>query len=272
MRRRIVLTVLMPALVALALATPVGAGCCAIITLDQLPTQVVAGQPTQISFMYRINHMPLTGYTLEINATHADTSDSFTVIAEQQERTGHYAATLTFPIAGEWRWSIMRQPMPPLTVLPAAPPGRANTSLPLAAGVVGLAGSAVALLISLRTRMRWAVALTVVGALIGVTGLVWVSQASASNDAFVNLATPAERGRALFMAKGCIVCHRHESTADVFKSSEVGPNLSNLKIDPDYLRRWLKDPSAIKPGTFMPTLGLSDSEIELLVAFLTRAQ
>jgi len=154
MRRRIVLTVLMPALVALALATPVGAGCCAIITLDQLPTQVVAGQPTQISFMYRINHMPLTGYTLEINATHANTSDSFTVIAEQQERTGHYAATLTFPIAGEWRWSIMRQPMPPLTVLPAAPPGRANTSLPLAAGVVGLAGSAVALLISLRPRRR----------------------------------------------------------------------------------------------------------------------
>ena len=38
---------------------------------------------------------------------------------------------------------------------------------------------------------------------------------------------------------------------------------------PENLARWLKDPQAIKPGNKMPTLGLSDADIRLLVAYLT---
>jgi cytochrome c2 len=269
MRRKIALTILVPALVALAWAGPVQAGCCAIVTLDALPAQVVAGQPVRISFMYRINHAPAAGYQPEISASHARTSASFTVIAEPQERAGHYAATLTFPVAGEWHWSITSQPMPPLTVFTAAPPERADTSLPLAAGIAGLGSSAIALIVLLRSRARRAIAPLVAGALIGVTGLTWASQASAATHSFANPAAPAEYGRVLLMAKGCIVCHRHEAIAEAYWSAEVGPNLAHLKIDPDYLRRWLKDPSAIRPGTYMPTLGLSDGEIEALVAFLT---
>jgi cytochrome c2 len=34
------------------------------------------------------------------------------------------------------------------------------------------------------------------------------------------------------------------------------------------LRKWLKDPAAMKPSTQMPNLGLSDEDIEDLIAFL----
>ena len=35
------------------------------------------------------------------------------------------------------------------------------------------------------------------------------------------------------------------------------------------LARWLKDPPAIKPGSLMPDLKLSDAEVVALVAYLT---
>ncbi|HZQ07585.1 MAG TPA: cytochrome c [Anaerolineae bacterium] len=84
----------------------------------------------------------------------------------------------------------------------------------------------------------------------------------------------AAQGRALFIAKGCMVCHRHDSVATLRASAQMFdmddvPNLSRLKIDSDYLRRWLRDPQGIKPNTAMPNLHLSDDEIEMLVAFLT---
>jgi cytochrome c oxidase subunit 2 len=49
----------------------------------------------------------------------------------------------------------------------------------------------------------------------------------------------------------------------------VYPNLTTVKADPEYLRRWLANPSALKPNTEMPNLGLSETEIDALVAFLT---
>ncbi|HET7087523.1 MAG TPA: hypothetical protein VFL17_02620, partial [Anaerolineae bacterium] len=57
-----------------------------------------------------------------------------------------------------------------------------------------------------------------------------------------------------------------------FAGFSVGPNLTQRELGPEYLRHWLKDPSAIKPRTEMPTLGLSDDEIEALVAFLTTSR
>nr|MBI2905186.1 hypothetical protein [Chloroflexota bacterium] len=47
------------------------------------------------------------------------------------------------------------------------------------------------------------------------------------------------------------------------------PVLTNYKGSPDFLAKWLDNPAAIKPGTEMPTLGLSDEENGALVAFLT---
>lgn len=74
------------------------------------------------------------------------------------------------------------------------------------------------------------------------------------------------QGAALFRAKGCMTCHRHAAVDAI--SVNIGPDLSRYQADPDFLRRWLADPSAVRPGTQMPTLGLAPAEIEALIAFL----
>jgi len=86
-----------------------------------------------------------------------------------------------------------------------------------------------------------------------------------------------ERGRALFVAKGCIGCHFHKEANLPSWSSHGsgGPNLSDidnpytlLHNDVEYLRTWLRDPWVKNPNRVMPELDLSEEEIESLLAFL----
>jgi cytochrome c oxidase subunit 2 len=39
-------------------------------------------------------------------------------------------------------------------------------------------------------------------------------------------------------------------------------------MNPENLAKWLRDPQAAKPGSFMPNLNLSDAEVDELVAYL----
>jgi hypothetical protein len=78
----------------------------------------------------------------------------------------------------------------------------------------------------------------------------------------------ANEGLALFQAKGCPTCHRHSAIVNVDFSTEIGPDLTTYQPDPDFIRDWLRDPSAVRPNTVMPDLNLSGEEIDLLVAFL----
>lgn len=135
-----------------------------------------------------------------------------------------------------------------------------------------------------RTRSLIFPALMLVGLVVSVFVIVGALQAAtlpvtgpqaphvAANVISGNLVT---EGRGLFLAKGCIVCHRNDDLSAArngmieFSFDDV-PNLTTLKISTDYLRRWLHDPQALKPNTAMPNLDLSDSEIEALVAYLTR--
>ena len=89
----------------------------------------------------------------------------------------------------------------------------------------------------------------------------------------------AAQGRALFQAKGCTTCHQHEGLAigriegdspfDLDLGTVMGaPDLTHYRPDPTFVRPWLRDPSAVRPGTDMPNLRLSDEEIEALLAFL----
>ncbi len=80
----------------------------------------------------------------------------------------------------------------------------------------------------------------------------------------------AERGRRMFVAKGCVSCHVHSAVGIAGEVSDYGPNLSDRKFPPDYLARFLADPS-IKPptnGKRMPNLSLREKEIAPLVAFI----
>ena len=87
-------------------------------------------------------------------------------------------------------------------------------------------------------------------------------------------------GKQLFVAKGCIACHVVQQIEEA--RGTVGPSLDGmgdperrrtvgggaLDNTPENLKRWLKDPPAVKPGTTMPDLSLSAQEIEHLAAFL----
>jgi len=83
-------------------------------------------------------------------------------------------------------------------------------------------------------------------------------------------------GRQLFVAKGCVACHKAPNVPEA--QGVVGPDLkgvgshpklgAGLDNTPENMKRWIMDPQAIKPGTSMPSLGLSDAEATNLVSFL----
>jgi cytochrome c2 len=81
----------------------------------------------------------------------------------------------------------------------------------------------------------------------------------------------AELGRQLFLAKGCITCHYNDRAAsrNEYWTIEMGaPDLSNYSSAPEILFIRLKDPAAAKSDTKMPNLGLKETEIEALIAFI----
>jgi cytochrome c553 len=87
--------------------------------------------------------------------------------------------------------------------------------------------------------------------------------------------SPIARGERLFVAKGCIGCHRHQEIA-VPNLVSAGPELTGKRFPPDYLARFLADPSRTlkRSATLeygrMPNLGLQEQEIAALAAFINR--
>lgn len=64
----------------------------------------------------------------------------------------------------------------------------------------------------------------------------------------------------------CIACHSLGG-----QGGDVGPALDNVgnTRNLEYLSKWIKDPTSIKPDTTMPTLPLTKEEITELAAFLS---
>lgn len=77
-------------------------------------------------------------------------------------------------------------------------------------------------------------------------------------------ATPPAGGE-LFQEKGCSGCHSIGG-----KGGRVGPALDGVgnRYSGEWLYTWLKNPSAVKPGTQMPKLDLTDDNRARLVFFL----
>jgi cytochrome c oxidase subunit 2 len=117
--------------------------------------------------------------------------------------------------------------------------------------------------------MRASLALALLGAVLLAGGIVLPELSGRATGADPDDA--ARRGRALFQAKGCAVCHMR---SDVPGSGriEAGPDLTHVAQTEAYLRRWLDDPRAVKPSTTMPRLGLAPDEIDALVAYLKAEQ
>jgi len=288
--KRTFFSLALAAIVLLLLTAPAWGGGWAVITLDELPAQVVAGQPLAVSFAVRQHGQRLLeDLDPQISLTHAQTRETFAVSARPKPgEPGHYAATITFPQAGEWDWRIDAfwppQPMPRLNVVAAAPALSAGSALaspstasstqastPMMIGGLALAIALGALAVLVRTRAPWAAGVMLAAALVSTVGLV---SAAKNGSAVSSLpALPAvEHGQALFIAKGCIVCHDHAAVRAyrrAFADFSIGPNLTHRAVTPDFLQKWLRDPAAIRPGTQMPALGLKDDEVNALIAFLT---
>jgi cytochrome c2 len=267
----------------LLLAAPALAGGWAVITLDELPGEIVAEQPFEIGFTVRQHGVtPLDDLTPIVSARQP--GSSLTEQAKAQGETGHYVATLTFPQGGEWEWSIQaftgNQPMPPLYVNEALVASRnlnqlsIPANLALLAGSLGLAGLAAGLFVALRRKVSWAFALILAGLIVSAGSIVSAAeQTAAEPEAKAQSASPTlsqvEVGRRLFIAKGCMVCHSHGETNKVREIGiDMGPDLTNIVASPEYLRMWLKDPRSVKSTAQMPVLGLSEAEIESLIAFI----
>jgi len=81
-------------------------------------------------------------------------------------------------------------------------------------------------------------------------------------------AMASPKGEELFTRKGCIGCHslKGHDGAD----GQLGPDLSKIGKERDkaFLVPWIQDPQSQKPGTAMPTLGLTLREAEALADYL----
>ena len=65
----------------------------------------------------------------------------------------------------------------------------------------------------------------------------------------------------------CIACHALGGQGGL-----VGPALDGVgtRLTPDYIQRWLRDPTSVKPDSKMPKLPLTEEVITELVAFLSQ--
>ena len=112
-----------------------------------------------------------------------------------------------------------------------------------------------------------------IGALAPTTG------ASASVPTPATQATAADRGEMLFNTKGCAGCHTRNIGPDLTGLAERAGSRKPGMSAVDYVRESIRTPGAfIAPthinagGIVMPDLGLSDDEIDALVAYLLRSR
>ncbi len=280
---------------ALLLVLPVFAGGWAVITLDELPTGVVAGELFTVGFtVLQHGRTPMADLDPVIIARSGD--EKVTVFVKEEGKPGHYAVDMTLPYEGEWEWTIqafsMEQKMPVLSV---AAPAVASANAPvtktqlvatstvspiLIVRALALGIGLVGLVFAFRKKSRIAVALTTLCLLVGVGSFmvgtaipaVEAGNESPTKDASSKSISQVELGQQLFVAKGCITCHVNAKVPNSYDYWTINPegatNLTNFSASPELLRIRLKDPSAAKSDTQMPNLGLTEAEIEALIAFI----
>src|SRR6266852_2745337 len=89
-------------------------------------------------------------------------------------------------------------------------------------------------------------------------------------------ATAVSAGRRVFESTACVNCHAVSGTP---AKGVFGPDLTHLMSrdtiasgaapnTQEMLRLWIKNPDAIKPGSKMPAMGLSDQDLDAVTAYL----
>ncbi len=89
------------------------------------------------------------------------------------------------------------------------------------------------------------------------------------------IGSPEEAGRAAFQKYGCIGCH----TVAGYSNGPIGPNLTHvgsrsmiagsiMMNTEQHLRDWIANPPGMKPGSIMPNLHVSQTDLTALIAYL----
>ncbi|MDP2316009.1 MAG: cytochrome c oxidase subunit II [Pseudomonadota bacterium] len=89
-------------------------------------------------------------------------------------------------------------------------------------------------------------------------------------------AATAQAGFQAFQGAGCVACHAINGTT---AAAVIGPDLTHvgsrtmiasgiLENNEENLKKWIKDPPGVKPGSKMPNLNLSDEQVASLAAYL----
>jgi cytochrome c oxidase subunit 2 len=102
----------------------------------------------------------------------------------------------------------------------------------------------------------------------------WIQTAVTDANRLLDPATQA--GRATFLSQACAGCHLVRGTSAV---GRVGPELTKIAskqniagvlspVTEENLARWIRNPQAVKPGTAMPTLPLSDQQVSDIAKWL----
>jgi cytochrome c1 len=124
----------------------------------------------------------------------------------------------------------------------------------------------------MRYSITWLAALGVVAS----CSFLGCRDGQQTKDSTVRVAGNAERGKELIQTYGCGSCH----TIPGIHSAQglVGPPLmffsrrtmiaGELPNSPDNLVHWIRNPTAVEPGTAMPNLGLTDYEAHDVAAYL----
>jgi len=83
-------------------------------------------------------------------------------------------------------------------------------------------------------------------------------------------------GPAAFARYGCGGCHMIPGISGA--NGKVGPNLAqvakratiagSLSNDPETMVRWLEHPQALRPGSGMPEMGVTDKDARAMAAYL----
>ena len=88
----------------------------------------------------------------------------------------------------------------------------------------------------------------------------------------------AAKGEEIYLNAGCTQCHVINGIWDI-QGDRIAPNLTHVASrhvlggasfnnNKEDLTTWLANPAAIKPGTFMPNLELTEEEIDALIEYL----
>lgn len=120
----------LPLILILITAITASAGSWTTIQIEEMPTEIKAGQLVNVVFTVRqhgqhlVHELPTNDksvipITPVITIEHTETGETQQFTVQRAKQVGYFTAALQFPTAGEWSWHIESAPLHSTTELPS---------------------------------------------------------------------------------------------------------------------------------------------------------